>query len=95
MKKYYKGIEELTEQEALEQATYHVVGKIKYHDIEVVSNGERFFALEKWNGERWTAFECYDKNGIEVDGSNKEYEFQEILATEDEEEFELIGYSLL
>ena len=93
MKKYYKGIEELTEQEALEQAEYKVVGKMKYHDIEVVSNGERFFALDNWNGENWTAWECYDKNGIEVDKSNKEYNFKEILA-EDDEEIKLVGYTL-
>lgn len=97
--KYYKGTEELTREEAHEMAEYIVVGKMWGTDLDIVSNGKRYFVLDGWNGEAYCdCMECYDSRGYDTEhsrtGSYQRYDIREIYAEIEEGEFETVGYVL-
>lgn len=72
---------------------YVSVGR-KYdnNEIEIISNGDKFYALYGWNGEKfYDCFEVEDKYGIATDNDEK-FCFKPIYKEIDEDQYEIIGY---
>lgn len=63
------------------------------NNIEIISDGKRYFALYGWNGLQYCdCWEVSDEDGFDpIDGDTKYY-FGPIYLEKEEDEYELIGY---
>lgn len=61
-------------------------------DLEVISDGKRYFVLDGWNGLQYCdCWEVADEEGFDPIGTEK-YSFGPVYLKKDENEYELIGY---
>ena len=70
---------------------YKVAGNLWNNvEIEIISDGNRFFILDGCNGELYcNCTECLDSKGFDLINLEKEYIFRPIY-----KEYEIIGYEM-
>lgn len=62
-------------------------------DIEIISDDERYFALDGWNGSRyWECWEVADKNGFDSINPKELYNFGIVNVEIGEDEYDVVGY---
>lgn len=77
---------------------YKVVGNLWNNiEIEIISDGNRYFILDGWNGELYcNCTECVDSKGFDLLNPKKEYIFRPIYKEHEiiGKEYEIIGYEM-
>lgn len=95
MKNYLLRGQKITESEAVEIASKSERVGIWWNnnDIELVKIDGKIYALDGWNGEKFThCWECIDE--LTAADPNAEYNIAPVYQ-EDDEEYEIIGYVLV
>lgn len=71
---------------------YKVVGNLWNNvEFEIISDGNRYFILDGWNGELYyKCTECLDSKGFDLINPKKEYTFRPMY----NKEYEIIGYEM-